>query len=173
MLSAYIALGEVLKPQGIDGLVKVRPDTEQPERFLELTYVFVRQKDAYVSQSVSDVSVRDGFVYLRLNGASDRTAAEAQRGLTLWIDRAHARPLGENEWFVCDLIGCLVRGDKGTELGVMRDVLLSGPNPVFVVKTEKGSLLVAALKFVVKQVDVENRLVILSEDRLWEAAVYE
>ena len=55
----------------------------------------------------------------------------------------------------------------------MRDVLLSGPNPVFVVKTEKGSLLVAALKFVVKQVDVENRLVILSEDRLWEAAVYE
>ena len=36
MLSAYILIGQVLRPQGVDGLVKVRPDTDIPERFLGL-----------------------------------------------------------------------------------------------------------------------------------------
>ena len=173
MLTPFIDVGEVLRPQGIGGLVKVRPDTETPERFLELSDLFVRSGDEHIPAVISDVSVRDGFVYLRLNGAADRNAAERQRGAILSIARSQARKLSEEEWFVCDLIGCRVEGDRGAEIGTMRDVLLSGPNPVFVIRTAKGNLLVAAMKFVIGRVDVENGLVVLNEDRLKEVAVYE
>ena len=173
MLSEYIEVGEVLKPQGIGGLVKVRPDTETPERFLELSDVYIRRDAAFEPASVSDVSVRDGFVFLRLNGAATRNEAEKQRGWVLSVERSRARNLPEGEWFGCDLIGCRVIGDQGTEIGTMRDVLLGGPNPVMVIGTAKGNLLVAMMKFVLGKVDPEAGLVVLREDRLPEVAVYE
>ena len=173
MLSEYIEVGEVLKPQGIGGLVKVRPDTETPERFLELSDVYIRRDAAFEPASVSDVSVRDGFVFLRLNGASTRNEAEKQRGWILSVERSRARNLPEGEWFVCDLIGCRVTGDRGAEIGTMRDVLLSWPNPVMVIGTAKGNLLVAMMKFVLEKVDPEAGLIVLREDRLPEVAVYE
>ena len=172
-MSEYIEVGEVLKPQGIGGLVKVRPDTETPERFLELSDVYIRREAAFEPASVSDVSVRDGFVFLRLNGAATRNEAEKQRGWILAVERSRARNLPEGEWFVCDLIGCRVIGDRGTEIGTMRDVLLGGPNPVMVIGTAKGNLLVAMMKFVLEKVDPEAGLVVLREDRLPEVAVFE
>ena len=39
MLSEYLLIGEVLRPQGVKGQVKVRPDTDDPERFLDLNQV--------------------------------------------------------------------------------------------------------------------------------------
>ena len=69
MLSAYILIGEVLRPQGIKGLVKVRPDTDDPERFEELDTVFVKKGSQYESVSVEEASVREDGVYVRLNGA--------------------------------------------------------------------------------------------------------
>ena len=167
MLSKYIDVGEVLRPQGIEGLVKVRPDTEAPERFLELKNLYVRKGD------ISDVSVRDGFVYLRLNGVKTRNEAEAQRGSILSLSRSQARKLPQGEWFVCDLVGCRVTGDQGTDIGVLRDVLLTGPNPVLVIGTKKGSLLVAMMKFVLSEVDPEAGRIVLNEARLPEVAVYE
>ena len=155
MLSEYIEVGEVLRPQGIAGLVKVRPDTETPDRFLDFESLFIRTESGYRQVAVSDTQVRDGFAFLRLDGAVNRNAAEKQRGWTLWIDRAHARKLSQGEWFVCDLIGCRVEGDQGKAIGVMKDVMLSGPNPVFVIGTDRGEMLVAAMKFVIARVDTE------------------
>ena len=42
MLSEYILIGQVLRPQGIKGQVKVRPDTGDPMRFEELEFVYVQ-----------------------------------------------------------------------------------------------------------------------------------
>lgn len=173
MLSKYIDVGEVLRPQGIEGLVKVRPDTESPERFLELSEVFVKRGNVYEPAVISDVSVRDDYVYLRLNNARTRNEAEAQRGFVLSLERSQARKLPDGEWFVCDLIGCRVTGDKGTDIGTLRDVLLTGPNPVLVIGTAKGNLLVAMMKFVIDKVDTEAGSIVLKEDRLPEVAVYE
>lgn len=39
--------------------------------------------------------VREDDVFLMLEGVRDRNAAEALRGVKLWVDRAHARELGE------------------------------------------------------------------------------
>ena len=59
MLSAYLLIGQVLRPQGVKGLVKVRPDTDDPDRFLDLEKVFVKKGEDYVETPVDEISVRD------------------------------------------------------------------------------------------------------------------
>ncbi|MBR3016585.1 MAG: 16S rRNA processing protein RimM [Clostridia bacterium] len=171
MLSEYLLIGQVLRPQGIKGLVKVRPDTDDPGRFEELDSVFLKKGSAYERADVEEVSVRDDGVYLRLNGAQTRDEAEKQRDLMLYVDRAHAVTLAENETFICDLIGCRVVDSKGTELGKVTDVLQPGGNDVYVIKTPKGEMLLPALKHVIPTVDVEKGVVLVDEKRLPEVAV--
>ena len=171
MLAEYLLIGEVLRPQGVKGQVKVRPDTDDPARFLGIEEVFLKKGVAYAPVRVEDVSVRSDGVYLRLDGAQDRTAAEKQRGLLLYIDRAHARKLEENETFICDLIGCAVVDSRGKELGKVADVLQPGGNDVYVIKTPRGEMLLPALRHVIPTVDVEKGEIVVDETRLPEVAV--
>ena len=171
MLSEYLLIGQVLRPQGIKGQVKVRPDTDDPARFEDLETVYIKNGNAYNPISVDEVSVRDDGVYLRLNGAQTRDEAEKQRNWMLYVDRAHARELAENETFICDLIGCRVLDLQGNELGQVTDVLQPGGNDVYVIKTQKGEMLLPALKHVIPIVDAARGVVIVDERRLPEVAV--
>ena len=171
MLSEYLLIGQVLRPQGIRGLVKVRPDTDDPGRFEALECVYLKNGSLYARASVDEVSVRDDGVYLRLMGVQTRDEAEKQRGWMLYVDRAHAVELEENETFICDLIGCRVVDLQGNELGRIRDVLQPGGNDVYVIQTPRGEMLLPALKHVIPTVDVENSVVVVDEKRLPEVAV--
>ena len=172
MLSEYILVGRVLKPQGIDGLVKVQHETASPERFCELEHVYALKSGQYVCLEICDVQVRGGFVYLRLDGAQTRNDAEMQRDLELYVDRQNARPLQENEYFICDLIGCKGFDSEGKELGIVTDIMQPGANDVYVFKTPSGEMLVPALKSVILSVDLENQRIILDKNRLKEVAVF-
>ncbi len=171
MLSEYLLIGQVLKPQGIKGLVKVRPDTDNPERFLDLEYVYVKKGEVYEKVKVDEVSVRDDAVYLRLDGVQDRDVAEKQRDTMLYIDRANAVELAENETFICDLIGCEVKDREGNVLGKIKDVLQPGGNDVYVVKCKQGEMLLPALLHIVIDVQTEKGFVTVDESRLHEVAV--
>lgn len=171
MLSEYLLIGQVLRPQGIRGLVKVRPDTDDPGRYLELNTVYLLKDKEYLPVPVEEVSVRDDGVYLRLNNAQTRDDAEKQRDLLLYIDRAHAVSLNENETFICDLIGCRAVDTKGNEIGKVTDVMQPGGNDVYVIRTPKGEMLLPALKFVIPTVDAARGLIVIDETRLREVAV--
>ena len=173
MFSEYLSIGEVIKPQGVRGQVKVRPDTNDPARFGELEQVYIQQDNAYIAWPISDVSVRDGYVYCTLNQAQTRDDAEKQRGAMLYIDRAHAVPLDENEYYISDLIGCTVKDRQGQTIGMLLDVLQPGANDVYEIKTPKGMMYLAALPFVIVQVDAKAGTIIVDEARLPEVAVFE
>ena len=171
MLSEYILIGQVLRPQGIKGIVKVRPDTDDPGRFQELEFVYIKNGQTYQRTEIGEVSVREDGVYLRLNGAQTRDEAEKQRDFMLYVDRAHAVELGEDETFICDLIGCKAVDLQGNELGTVKDVLQPGGNDVYVIQTTKGEMLLPALKHVIPTVDVEQGVIVVDEKRLPEVAV--
>ena len=171
MLSEFLLIGEVLRPQGVKGQVKVRPDTDDPARFQDIDQVYLKKGEQYTAVPIADVSVRDDGVYLRLQGAQSRDEAEKQRGWMLYIDRAHARELAENETFICDLIGCRAIDLQGREIGRVTDVLQPGGNDVYVIKTPKGEMLLPALKHVVPSIDVQQGVMTVDEKRLPEVAV--
>ena len=65
--------------------------------------------------------------------------------------------LGENEYFIADLIGLKVVSDEGEELGTLSDVLQTGANDVYVVSKENTpDLLIPAIRDCIRQVDIES-----------------
>ncbi|MBQ8953158.1 MAG: 16S rRNA processing protein RimM [Clostridia bacterium] len=173
MLSTHLMIGEITRPQGIRGEVKVRPATNDPERFYELDHVFFKRGESYVAQKISVSRVEADAVYLTLDGVTDRNAAEALRGEFLYIDRAHAVQLPEDANFICDLIGCEGSDTNGRQLGKMTDVLQPGGNDVYVFHGPLGEVLVPALKSVVAEVNVAEKRILFDAKRLSEVAVFD
>ena len=79
MKHEYLLLGEVVRPQGIRGEVKLRHYTDGPERFLDLETVYREEKGGYVPIRVTGARVNKDDVYLTLEGVDDRNAAERMR----------------------------------------------------------------------------------------------
>lgn len=174
MQTQYIEIGEIVKPQGIRGEVKLRAMTSDMTRYARLEQVFLKENGAYVPQKVLKGRAYDGFAFLQLEGVKDRNQAELLRGKTVYVDREHAIELGEDENFVCDLIGLTAVDTKGGQIGTLRDVLT--PNAicdVYVFDTPRGEMMIPALRRVVERVDLDEGVIVLNEDVLGEVAVWE
>ena len=173
MLSEYLMIGEITKPQGVRGEVKVRPCTCDPERFEGLETVYFKKGEAYVPVSVTVNRLSDDAVYMAVEGVQDRDQAEKLRGTMLYIDRAHAVALDEDTTFLCDLYGLHGVVSDGRDLGTLRDVMQPGGNDVYVFKGPLGEVLVPALKSVVLKVDLDRGEMLLDGKRLNEVAVFD
>lgn len=174
MYSEYLSIGEALKPQGIHGLVKVRPDTDNPDRFLALDQVYIKEGDSYRLITIEKVEPRpDGYVYCILDHACSREDAEKQRGWVLYVDRDHAVPLSEGQYFISDLLSCRVVNRQGETIGTLVDVLQPGANDVYQIKTKKGIMYLPVLPFVILKVEPKEGFITIDESRLPEVAVFE
>lgn len=176
MLSEYLLIGTVIKAQGIRGQIKIKPLTDDPRRFYDLSRVMVNkgQENDYQPCEIEDISVREGFVYAHLSGCQTRSQAEEQRGWMLYVRREDAVVLDEDQHFIADLIGCRVEDSKGNDIGVLREVLQPGANDVYVITLKQGgTMMLPALKKVIPTVDIERRIITINEQFLDEVAVIE
>ena len=174
MQSEYLLIGEITRPQGVRGEMRVRPYTDDPMRFEDLDEVYVKRGDKYEARGITFVRLNsDDVVIIRMDGVGDASAVEALRGEKLYVDREHAVELPENADFIVDLIGCRVTDDEGNDYGKITDVMQPGGNDVYVISGKRGEVLVPALKSVVISVDTKAGEMLLSAARMREVAVVE
>lgn len=172
-MTDYMLIGVILKPQGVHGEAKVKSYASNPEDFLDWTTLYLENGGAYTALSAKCSRVHDGFAYVTLEGCASMNDVEKLRDRSLYIDRAHAAPLGEDETYICDLIGCAAADGEGHEIGVLTDVLQHGPVDVYVFKTPRGTMMAPALKAVFPQVFPGEKRMVVNAERLAEVAVFE
>ena len=174
MVEEYIQIGEIVRPQGIRGEVKLRAMCSDPAYYAQLESVYLQKGGAYVPVRVLKGRCQGGFAVLALEGIADRNAAETLRGCGVYVDRAHAMALGEDENLIGDLIGLRAEDTQGRAVGTLREVLR--PNAVcdvYVFDTPRGEMMLPALRRVILRVEVEAGRMVLDENTLPEVAVWQ
>lgn len=156
-MNEYLAVGKVINTHGVKGELKVMPITSDISRFDYLLFVSVNYEGTYKEYRVLNCRVHKDFVLITLKGIENMNDAEKLKGQELFVHRKHAKPLDEDEFFICDIIGMEVyEGD--TFLGTLTDVLETGSNDVYIITDkDRKELLLPALKSVVEKVDLEGR----------------
>lgn len=151
----YITVGEILKPQGIMGEIKVKPLTQNAERFYKLRVVYIDGKP----YKISGLRLERDYAFVKLITVDDRNAAELLRGKFLCIDRINAVDLDDGEYFIVDLIGCKVVTDSGEALGTINDILQNaGAVDVINAVSDDGTeFRFPFLNKIVVNVDVQNK----------------
>jgi len=100
---------------------------------------------------------------VRFEGLLDRTAVEHLRGVMLEVLESDLPPLPEGEYYRHQLIGLTVVDTEGRVLGTLEQVLETGANDVYLVRTpDGGELLLPATEDVVPTVDIPAKRVVVS-----------
>lgn len=172
-MNDYMMIGEVLRPQGVRGEAKVRPYAADPDAFLTWKTLYLQNDDGYTPITAKCSRVHDGFAYVTLGSCTSPDDVEKLRGKQLFIDRAHANQLAENEVYIVDLIGCEAVNEQGEVIGVLKDVLQNGPVDVYVFKTPRGAMMAPAILAAFPEVDVAAKRIHVCTERLNEVSVFE
>ncbi|MEN0012778.1 MAG: ribosome maturation factor RimM [Solirubrobacteraceae bacterium] len=116
----------------------------------------------------------DAKPIVRLSGASSRNDADAFRGLDLQAPVAEAAPLGDDEYWAHQLVGCAVTAREGRALGEVVELMALPSCEVLVVRdpgAEGGpagpdDLLVPMVKDAIVEIDPEGRRVVVDAEFL-------
>ena len=157
-MEPYLRVGVISSTHGLKGEVKVFPTTDDPQRFRKLKKVLLDTGKEYLPLTIAGVRFFKNQVILKFRGLDNINDVEKYTGTDLLIPREDAVPLEENENFIADLIDMEVVTDAGERLGILTDVIQTGANDVYVVKTsQEKEILLPAIRDCILEVDVEEK----------------
>ena len=163
MAEDLLRVGVITSPHGIRGEVNIFPTTDEPDMFEEWEALVLRTPKGDREVHITGVKYFKNMIILGLREIADRNMAETLRQAELFIHRSQARECGEYEDFVVDLIGMKVVLEDGSLFGECTDVLETGANDVYEVRTAKGeTVLLPAIRSCIIRTDKETNTMTVS-----------
>ena len=156
MSSDRVLLGVVAAPHGVRGLVRIKSFTDDPMKVA--AYGPLSDEAGKKVYRVEALSAARGAVLARIEGVADRTAAEALRGLRLYVERNALPDAGEREWYEADLIGLAAVGRDGKDWGKVVAFHDFGAGSVMEVS---GGAMLPFTDEAVPEIDVEGGKVVI------------
>jgi 16S rRNA processing protein RimM len=143
-----VMVGEIGRPHGVRGLVRLRAYTEDPAAI------------AAYSPLTDESGTRRFAITLKggdiaaVEGVTDRDAAQRLTGTKLFVERDRLPAPAEEEFYLTDLIGLAAVTEDGESLGRVRTVEDHGGGAFLVVDGAGREHLLPFTKAVVPVVDV-------------------
>ncbi len=140
-----IELGRFLDAWGVKGWVHIQPHSADTRALFESSDWFLLPPEARFGRGfsafsgpvrvrVADIKVHSDGIVARLEGVEDRSGAEALKGVRIHVPRSAFPVAAPGEYYWVDLIGLQVVNREGVSLGVVRDLMPTGPTSVLVME---------------------------------------
>lgn len=156
---SYITLGVITNVHGINGTVKVKSFTANPEDIFTYTPLVDENGREVVITKIG--THKDTFLATAA-GCHTRTDAERLKGTELCVLRSQLPPLSDGEYYNDDLVGCAVVASDNTPLGMVKNMHNYGAGDlVEVTCTSTGKSELFLFAHDVQSVDVDNRIIVL------------
>lgn len=157
-----VLLGHIAGAHGIRGAVLVKSYTAEPEAIGDYGDLSDEAGRRSFSLTVDGATAKG--VICRVDGVSDRTQAEALKGMGLFVDRDRLPPAEAGEFYHADLIGLAVVSEDGGGLGRVLRVANYGAGDILEVEVpgEKRTALYPMTEAVVRRVDLAQGAIVLT-----------
>ncbi|MEG0052447.1 MAG: ribosome maturation factor RimM [Comamonas sp.] len=139
-----VEVGRIADAWGIKGWFKVMAFSSDPEAlfaakewFLQPAEKGAKQFTGTVLLPVKQARVHSDTIVATSPVVEDRNTAEALRGARVFVAREHFPKTDDGEYYWVDLLGLSVVNREGVALGVVRDLLSTGPQTVLILGYEQ------------------------------------
>ena len=137
MSTCKLPIGAIVGPQGVGGQFKVKPFTVAPKSLSAYGPVTTDNGQQLMLQIISVTA--KGLAIVRAKGVNTRDAAEALRGVTLYVVRESLPEPDDGEFYHADLLGMSVKGQDGVRLGSLIAIHDFGAGEIAELAPRKGS----------------------------------
>ena len=155
-------MGQILKPHGIKGELKVLFYNENSNSLENNQIVFLKNLD----NEIIEYKIERIFYSLKKNRVKFfdiNTIGEAEelRGYSLNILRSDLPKLDKNEYYLNDLVGYLLIDDSNKNYGIVSDVLVLPANNVLSVTMGNKEYLIPLIDDVILDINQEEKKIII------------
>ena len=166
---ALIATASIGRSHGVDGYLRIHPYSGEVEHLARLEEcTIVTREGKSIATSVESVRFHADSILMRFSSYCTREKAQRLAGGTLYVDREHASPLEEGEYYIADLYGLSVTC-RGERIGTVEAVADGAQADYLLVRREgKSQLVIPNMPPFVSRPDFENGTIELIEDSLLE-----
>lgn len=157
-----LRVGVISSTHGVRGEVKVFPTTDDVSRFRKLKTVVLDIRPEPMTLHIETVKFFKNMAILKFREFDNINEIEKYKGRDLLIRREQAVKLEPNENFIVDLIGLSVVTDEGEEFGILKDVLKTGANDVYVIQgKDEKEYLFPAIRECILDVNLKEQKVLV------------
>lgn len=155
MVKRYLQVGRIVSTHGVRGELRVQPWCDTPDYLCRFSTLYF-DGEGREGRRVRSCRPHGNITLLELEGVDSLEDANTLRGRILYMDRTESG-IGENEWFIEDLLGCRVVDEADGRLyGTLKEVSQTGANDVWHILASDGrEYLLPAIPDVVRRVTPE------------------
>ena len=164
-----VLIGKIVKPQGINGELKIYPNDDKLNQFKNITQIYFSTNTEPIS--VKSWKIRGEFIYVTLPNVKDRDQAESYRNKDVYVDDNQIN-LNPNTYFTDDIISCEVYDEQDNYLGTILDIENYGATDIFVILQEGRQVMVPFATRIFINIDVNNKKIIANRQLYEEAKVW-
>lgn len=151
----FLAVGRLRRAHGVEGEMLMDILTDFPERLKTGKTLYLGE--AHQPVRIKGVRGHDREMIIHLEGISTPEGAAPYRNQMLYVKASELPELDEGVYYHHQLLGLSVIDEVGQPLGKLADILETGANDVYVVKTPDGKeLLLPALEEIILEVNLER-----------------
>ncbi len=151
----FLAVGRLRRSHGIAGEMIMDVLTDFPERLRPGKIIYVGETHEPVK--IQGLRGHDQALIIHLADLDSPEAAAKYRNAMVYVKASELPRLPEGEYYHHELLGLSVVNEAGEELGQLADILETGANDVYLVKTPAGKeILLPAVEEVILEVDLER-----------------
>lgn len=161
-----IQIGKVIGIHGLNGALKLYSYAESADCFaLDRQVTLIDAHGVLQRHRVVSSQLYKKVLRLRLTEVTTREQAEALIGWGVFIDRSDLPELDQDTHYWVDLLGMEAVTPQGRRLGLLREIIPTGANDVYVIRPEGGTeadeILVPAIASVVIDIDLDGRRMVI------------
>ena len=161
----WMLIGEIVAPQGLKGDIRIKPNSDFPERFTQPGKRWIQK----ANELPKEIQLKKGTLIpgksiyvLSIEGISNRSSAEEIVGWNLVIPTDNRPNLSKDEYHYYDLIGLEVRrGSKKTLIGYVTDLIKGGNDLLEIELVEGKKVLVPFVKEIVPAIEIKEKWLLI------------
>jgi len=155
-------MGKVLRPHGLRGVLRIRSYAQSIKSFKKGQCIFLRLPDGREREyTLSSLKPHKNLLLMKLREIGSIDEAETLREGDIFIRKADLIKKRPDEFYWYELIGTRVYLSSGKYLGCICNVMETGSNDVYFVRTGDREILIPAIYDVVKKIDVKKKEMII------------
>ena len=151
----FLVVGKIHRPFGLRGELLMGIRTDFPERLRPGAMVYVG--DDHIPLTIQAIHEHGKLLRMVFEGLTGPEKAGKYRNQFVYV-RTDDRPqLPEGDYYHHQLIGLHVVSDDGDSLGILTDIIETGANDVYIVRSENNrEVLLPAIESVILDIDLER-----------------
>jgi 16S rRNA processing protein RimM len=161
--SRLIPVGKIVKTHGLRGALKIVP---YGETLGELgrggkLYLFSEADGGRSELTLVQLRLQGKYCVVQFAELPDLDAAQGAVAQEVFVPEENLPPTSEDEYYHYQLIGLRVETTAGVYLGILRSIIETGGNDVYVVECNTRELLIPAITEVIVEVDLSRGLMVI------------